>query len=259
LKMSIHRTAIIAGGARLGEGVKIGPFTVIGENVEIGDGTVIGSFVHLDGWTIIGRNNIIKDHVSIGHAPQYLNYNNEKTYVVIGNNNNIGEFVTIHRGTADGIGETRVGHNNRIMSHCHIAHDCNLGNNIYMGSSTNLAGHVNIENDAWLEELVGVHQYVNIGKLAYIEFQTKVTKDVPPFIMVNGHPARVEGLNYKGMKRHGLETATIDEIVRAFNILYNSGMNISEAVQQMDQELLASKEVEEFIRFIKKSTRGICR
>jgi UDP-N-acetylglucosamine acyltransferase len=257
--MSIHRTAIIAGGARLGEGVKIGPFTVIGENVEIGDGTVIGSFVHLDGWTIIGRNNIIKDHVSIGHAPQYLNYNNEKTYVVIGNNNNIGEFVTIHRGTADGIGETRVGHNNRIMSHCHIAHDCNLGNNIYMGSSTNLAGHVNIENDAWLEELVGVHQYVNIGKLAYIEFQTKVTKDVPPFIMVNGHPARVEGLNYKGMKRHGLETATIDEIVRAFNILYNSGMNISEAVQQMDQELLASKEVEEFIRFIKKSTRGICR
>ena len=114
------------------------------------------SFVHLDGWTIIGRNNIIKDHVSIGHAPQYLNYNNEKTYVVIGNNNNIGEFVTIHRGTADGIGETRVGHNNRIMSHCHIAHDCNLGNNIYMGSSTNLAGHVNIENDAWLEELVGV-------------------------------------------------------------------------------------------------------
>ncbi len=259
MKMSIHRTAIIAGGARLGEGVKIGPFTVIGENVEIGDGTVIGSFVHLDGWTIIGRNNIIKDHVSIGHAPQYLNYNNEKTYVVIGNNNNIGEFVTIHRGTADGIGETRVGHNNRIMSHCHIAHDCNLGNNIYMGSSTNLAGHVNIENDAWLEELVGVHQYVNIGKLAYIEFQTKVTKDVPPFIMVNGHPARVEGLNYKGMKRHGLETATIDEIVRAFNILYNSGMNISEAVQQMDQELLASKEVEEFIRFIKKSTRGICR
>jgi UDP-N-acetylglucosamine acyltransferase len=259
LKMSIHRTAIIASGARLGEGVKVGPFTVIGENVEIGDGTVIGSFVHLDGWTIIGRNNIIKDHVSIGHAPQYLNYNNEKTYVVIGNNNNIGEFVTIHRGTADGIGETRVGHNNRIMSHCHIAHDCNLGNNIYMGSSTNLAGHVNIENDAWLEELVGVHQYVNIGKLAYIEFQTKVTKDVPPFIMVNGHPARVEGLNYKGMKRHGLETATIDEIVRAFNILYNSGMNISEAVQQMDQELLASKEVEEFIRFIKKSTRGICR
>ena len=259
MKMSIHRTAIIASGARLGEGVKVGPFTVIGENVEIGAGTEIGAFVHLDGWTIIGRDNIIKDHVSIGHAPQYLNYKNEKTYVVIGNNNTIGEFVTIHRGTADGIGETRIGHNNLIMSHCHIAHDCNLGNNIYLGSSTNLAGHVNIENDAWLEELVGVHQFVNIGKLAHIEFQTKVTKDVPPFIMVNGHPARVEGLNYKGMKKFGLEPAVIDEIVRAFNILYNSGLTINEAVEQMDQELLASKEVEDFIRFIKKRTRGICR
>ncbi|MGB4177668.1 MAG: acyl-ACP--UDP-N-acetylglucosamine O-acyltransferase [Halanaerobiales bacterium] len=257
--MFIHRTAIIASGARLGKGVKVGPFTVIGENVEIGDGTEIGAFAHLEGWTIIGKNNIIKDHVSIGQAPQYLGYGNEKTHVVIGNNNTIGEFVTIHRGTIDGLGETRIGHNNSIMSHCHIAHDCNLGNNIFMGSSTNLAGHVNIENDAWLEELVGVHQFVNVGKLSLVEFKSKVTKDVPPYIMVNGHPARVEGLNYKGMKRHGLETATIDEIVRAFNILYNSGMNISEAVQQMDQELLASKEVEEFIRFIKKSTRGICR
>lgn len=257
--MFIHRTAIIASGARLGKGVKVGPFTVIGENVEIGDGTEIGAFAHLEGWTIIGKNNIIKDHVSIGQAPQYLGYGNEKTHVVIGNNNTIGEFVTIHRGTIDGLGETRIGHNNRIMSHCHIAHDCNLGNNIYMGSSTNLAGHVNIENDAWLEELVGVHQFVNVGKLSLVEFQSKVTKDVPPYIMVNGHPARVEGLNYKRMKKYGLKAATIDEIVRAFNILYNSGMNISEAVQQMDQELLASKEVEEFIRFIKKSTRGICR
>lgn len=259
MTMLIHRTAIVASGARLGEGVKVGPFTVIGENVEIGDGTEIGAFVHLEGWTIIGKNNKIKDHVSIGQAPQYLNYKNEKTHVVIGNHNTINEFVTIHRGTVDGLGETRIGHNNLIMSHCHIAHDCNLGNNIYMGSSTNLAGHVNIENDACLEELVGVHQFVNIGKLSLIVFQSKVTKDVPPFITVNGHPARVEGLNYKGLKRYGLKTATIDEIVRAFNILYNSGLTISEAIKQMDQELLASKEVEEFIRFIKKSTRGICR
>lgn len=255
----IDKTAIVARGAYLGKGVRIGPFSVIGENVEIGDGTEVGSFVHLEGWTIIGRKNKIMNHASIGQAPQYLNYKSDKTYLVIGNNNTIGEFVTIHRGTMDGLGETRIGHNNLIMSHCHVAHDCNLGNNISMGSSTNLAGHVNIENDVLIEELVGIHQFVSIGKLSMVELQSKVTKDVPPFITVNGHPARVEGINYKGIKRSGLEANVIDEIIRAFNILYSSRLTTKEAIRQMDQELLASREVEDFIRFIRKSTRGICR
>lgn len=255
----IDKTAIVDSSARLGPGVKIGPYSIIEENVEIGAGTIIGSHVHLVGWTVIGKNNRIMNHASIGQAPQYLNFKKDKTYVIIGNNNTIGEFVTIHRGTVDGLGETRIGHNNTITAHCHVAHDCSLGNNIEMGSSTNLAGHVIVENDVVMAELVGVHQFVSIGRLAMVESQSKVTKDVPPFIAVNGHPAQVEGLNYKGLKRSDLSADVIEEISKGFDILYNANMNVSDAITYMDQELLASKEIEDFIRFIKKSIRGICR
>lgn len=255
----IDKTTIVHSGARLGEGVEIGPFSIIEENVEIGDGTKVGSFVHIEGWTRIGKNNKILDHASIGQVPQYLNFKSGKTYIIIGNNNTIGEFVTIHRGTVDGLGETRIGHNNILGSHCHVAHDCSLGSNIEMGSSTNLAGHVTIENDVTMAELVGIHQFVSLGRLSRVESQSKVTKDVPPFIAVNGHPAKVEGINIKGLKRSGLEAVVVEEITRAFEILYESNLNVKDAITQMDQELLASKEIEHFIRFIRKSTRGICR
>ncbi len=258
-QLVIDKTAIIDSSARLGEGVEIGPYSIIEENVEIGEGTIIGSFVHIEGWSRIGKDNRVHNHASIGQAPQYANYKSGKTYVIIGNNNTIGEFVTIHRGTVDGLGETRIGHNNLLMSHCHVAHDCSLGNNIEMGSSTNLAGHVTIENEVSLAELVGIHQFVSLGRLSRVESQSKVTKDVPPFITVNGHPAQVEGINLKELKRSGLKAEVIEEIIRAFEILYKANLSTKEAIIQMDQELLASKEIEHFIRFIRKSTRGICR
>ncbi|MFW5980601.1 MAG: acyl-ACP--UDP-N-acetylglucosamine O-acyltransferase [Halanaerobiaceae bacterium] len=255
----IHDSAIVDPGAKLGKQVKIGPYSVIGENVKIGDGTTIGSYAQIEGWTQIGENNDIHDGVSIGFPPQHLEYKGEKTYLFIGDNNIIREYVTIHRGTADGGGETRIGNNNELKVYSHVAHDCNLGNNITLCNATNLGGHVIIENNAYLSTLVGIHQFVKIGELARVESHSKVIKDLPPYIKVKGHPAQVEGINAAGMEKKGISRSLREEIKKAYKILYKSNLNISQAIETMDQELQTSEEIEHFMRFLKSSTRGICR
>lgn len=255
----IHDTVIIGPGAKIGKDVKIGPYSVIGENVEIGSGTNVGSRVQINGWTRIGDNNIILDGVSIGLPPQHVDYQGEKTYLFIGDNNVIGEFVTIHRGTVNGGGETRIGNNNRLMCYSHVAHDCSLGNNIVLGNSANLAGHVIIENHAYISDLVGIHQFVRIGQFSFIATHTKVTKDVPPYLRVKGHPAQVEDVNFIGLEKYGLPSVLIEEIKKAYAILYKSGLNTGQAIEKMDQDLKTSEEIEDLIRFLKSSVRGICR
>lgn len=255
----IHESAIIKKGAQLGKNVTIGPYSVIGENVEIGDGTTVGSYTQIKGWTSIGENNEIHDRVSIGFPPQHLEYEGEKTYLFIGDNNDIREYVTIHRGTVDGGGETRVGNNNELQVYSHVAHDCNIGNNITLCNAANLGGHVVVENNAYISTLVGIHQFVKIGELARIESHSKVIKDLPPYILVKGHPAQVQGVNTEGLQEKGISRKLKKEIKKAFNILYESNLNISQAIDTMDQELQTSEEIEHFMRFIKSSTRGICR
>lgn len=256
---NIHKTAIINPGAKIGKNVAIGPYSVIGENVEIGDDTVIGPHVVIDGWTKIGKNNQIFHGASVGLPPQDLKYKGEKTYLFIGDNNIIRENVTIHRGTEEGGGETWIGNNNLIMAYCHVAHDCQLGSNIIMSNATNLAGHVVIEDNAVIAGLTGVHQFVRIGKMAMVGAHSKVTKDVPPYILVDGHPARVNGINVVGLRRNGVNPDLRREIKRAYKILYRSNLNISQAVEKMDQELDASEEIEHFLRFLRNAQRGICR
>lgn len=256
---NVHETAVIEPGAGIGKNVEIGPYTVIGENVEIGDNTTIGSYAHIDGWTRIGQNNRISNGVSIGFPPQHLEYDGEKTYLFIGDYNVIREYVTIHRGTVDGGGETRIGNNNRLMVYSHVAHDCKIGNNVTLGNSASLAGHVIIENDSYISRLVGIHQFVKIGQLSRIGTHSKVIKDLPPYIEVKGHPAQVQGINLVGLRRNGVPGRLRQEIQKAYHILYESGLNIDEAIEKMDKELQTSEEIEQFISFLKNSTRGICR
>ncbi|ADQ13896.1 acyl-ACP--UDP-N-acetylglucosamine O-acyltransferase [Halanaerobium hydrogeniformans] len=259
MNQNIHETAIVADGAKLAKDVKIGPYSIIGENVEIGEGSVIGPHVVIKGWTTIGKNNEISHGASIGFEPQDLKFNGEKTYLFIGDNNIIREYVTIHRGTADGGAETRIGNDNLIMAYCHVAHDCHLGSNIVMSNGTNLAGHVTIEDSAVVSGMTGIHQFVRVGKMSMVGAHSKVVKDVPPYILVDGHPAGVNGINVVGLRRNGISPELRKEIKRAYKILYRSKLNIADAIEKMDQELDASQEIEHFLRFLRNASRGICR
>ncbi|MFW6025534.1 MAG: acyl-ACP--UDP-N-acetylglucosamine O-acyltransferase [Candidatus Woesearchaeota archaeon] len=257
--VKIHDTAIIGEDVKLGPGVEIGPYSVIDGDVEIGKNTKIASHVQIAGWTKIGENNKIFNGVSLGLPPQHQDYDGEKTYLFIGDNNLIREYVTVHRGTVDGGGETRIGNDNLLMAYSHVAHDCSLANDIIMANAANLSGHVTIENEAYISGLVGVHQFVRIGRLAMIGAHSKATKDIPPFLEVKGHPAEVQGINVVGLRRHGIYNDLRDEIKKAYDILYNSSLNIGQAIEKMDQELKTGDEIEHFIRFLKSSSRGICR
>ncbi|MCK4257804.1 MAG: acyl-ACP--UDP-N-acetylglucosamine O-acyltransferase [Halanaerobiales bacterium] len=255
----IHETAIIHPGAKLAKDVEIGPYTIIGPNVEIGPNTKIGPHVVIDGWTKIGCNNSIYPGASIGLEPQDKKYHGEKSYLFIGDNNTIREYVTINLGTEGGGGETRIGNDNLIMAYCHIAHDCQLSNHIVMSNAANLAGHVIVEDSAVIAGLTAIHQFVRIGKMAMVGAHTKVVKDVPPYVIVDGHPAKVAGINVVGMRRKGVTPEVRQEVKRAYKILYRTNLNISQAIEKMDQELKTSPYIEHFLSFLRNATRGIVR
>ncbi len=259
LNKKIHKTAIVASEAKIGSNVEIGPYAIIGENVEIGNNTTIGAHAVIKGWTKIGDDNRIFNHASIGQEPQDLKFNGEKSYLEIGDNNTIREFTTIHRGTEEGGGVTKIGDNNLIMAYCHVAHDCQLGDNIIMSNAANLAGHVTVEDAAVIGGLSGVHQFVRIGKMVMVGAASKVVKDVPPYILVDGHPASVSGINIVGLRRNDISPELRREIKDAYKTLYRSNLNMSQAIEKMDQELDSSPVVEHFLRFLRNAQRGICR
>ncbi|GAB6099450.1 acyl-ACP--UDP-N-acetylglucosamine O-acyltransferase [Halanaerocella petrolearia] len=255
----IHQTAVVHPDAKIGEDVEIGPYSVIGEHVEIGKGTEVGSHAVIKGWTKIGKNNKIFNSASIGQEPQDLKFSGEKSFVEIGDNNTVREFATIHRGTEDGGNLTKIGNDNLIMAYCHVAHDCKLGNGIIMSNSTNLAGHVVVEDAVVIGGLVGVHQFVRIGEMAMIGGTSKVVKDVPPYILADGHPASVNGINIVGLRRNGVDPETRRKIKEAYKILYRSNLNTNQAIDEMEEELDSSSMVENFLRFLRNAQRGICR
>ncbi|SJZ47410.1 acyl-ACP--UDP-N-acetylglucosamine O-acyltransferase [Selenihalanaerobacter shriftii] len=256
---NIHETAVVHSDAEIGKDVEIGPYSVIGENVKIGEGTEIGAHVVIDGWTEIGKNNKLFTGASIGLEPQDLKYHGEESYLTIGDDNTIREYVTIHRGTEEGGRETKIGNDNLLMAYCHVAHDCQLGDNIIMSNAVNLAGHIMIEDSAVISGLTGIHQFVRIGKMAMVGAHSKVVKDVPPYILVDGHPATVNGINVIGLRRNGITPELRKEIKTAYKYLYRSSLNISQAIEKMDQELDSSPEIEHFLRFLRNAQRGICR
>lgn len=255
----VHETAIIHPSAKIGRNVVIGPYAIIGENVEIGDNCIIGPHVMIEGWSSVGENNRFFHGASIGCEPQDLKFRGEKSFLCIGDNNIFRENVTISRGTEGGGGETRIGNNNLFMAYSHIAHDCQLGSHIIIGNCTGLAGHVAIEDKAIISGLSGVHQFCKIGKMAMVGFSSKIVKDVPPFVMVDGNPAKVSGINVVGLRRNNVNSETRDEIKKAYRILYRSNLMITKAVEQMEQELQGSEEIDHFIRFLRNAERGILR
>ncbi|MEW6535041.1 MAG: acyl-ACP--UDP-N-acetylglucosamine O-acyltransferase [Candidatus Auribacterota bacterium] len=257
--MKIHKTAIVHPNAKIAEGVEIGPYSIINENVSIGKNTVVGPHVVIDGWTEIGENNKIFQFASLGAISQDLKYHGEVAYLKIGNSNTIREYVTMNIGTEGGGGITQVGDNNLFMVGSHIAHDCVLGNNIIVANLGTLAGHIVVEDGAIIGGVVAIHQFSRIGQMSIIGGCSKVTQDIPPFMMADGHPAEVRGLNLIGLKRKEFSREAIHNIKEAHRILYRSNLNTSQAVEQIKNELGQTEEILTILNFIEKSNRGIAK
>ena len=257
--IKIDQTTIVHPSARIAEGVEIGPFCVIGEDVSIGKNTRIGSNTMIDKWTTIGENCDIYPFVSIGASPQDLGYKGQKTEVIIGDNNVIREFVTIHRATTKQDKKTIVGSNNLLMNYVHVAHDCVLGDNIIMANNATLAGHVSIERNAIVGGLVAIHQYVRIGAYCMIGGASAVSKDIPPYVMAVGNRAKLYGLNSVGLRRQGFSKEAIENIKKAYIIVFRSSLALADALARLATELQGSEHAMHFAQFIKGSKRGIAR
>jgi len=254
----IHKTAIVSEKAKIGKNVNIGHFAIIDDEVEIGDNCEIGPKVHLLNGTKIGNNNYIGEGTLIGNDPQDLKFKGQKTYVYIGNNNVIREYVTIHKSTIEG-NATLVGNNNFIMTMAHIAHDCKIGNNIIIVNYAGISGHVEIHDFAFISGLTPIHQNVRIGSYAMIGGGEKITMDVAPFMMAADSPTRIIGVNKVGIKRRGFTKEKIETIEMMYKIFFRSGLQAKEALAKIENELPKIEEVSYFINFIKNSKRGILR
>lgn len=257
--MSIHPTAVIDDTARLGKNIEIGPYSIIGPGVEIGAGTIIGPHVVINGPTKIGCDNHIFQFASIGEVPQDKKFHGEDSVLEIGDRNHIREFVTINRGTADGGGITRVGNDNWLMAYIHIAHDCMVGNNVIFSNGASLAGHVTVDDYAILGGFTLVHQFCHVGSHAFCGMGSAVSKDVPPYVIINGNPAHPHGLNLEGLKRRGFSKESLKALRDAYKLIYRSGHTLEEALPKLEDLAAACQEVRLFIDFIKASTRGILR
>lgn len=255
----IHPTAIVHEDAQVADDVEIGPYAIIGEHVTIGSGTTIGPHTVIEGWTEIGCDNRIFQFASIGAAPQDLKYRGEKAVLKIGDRNTVREFATLHRGTADGGGETVVGNDNLFMAYSHVAHDCILGNQVILANGATLAGHVEVDDFAILGGLCAVHQFTRIGSHVMISGGSMVTQDVPPFSIAQGDRAKTVGINQIGLKRRGFSEEAIRGIKQAYKLIFRSGLRTEEALEQISNEIKNCPEVEKFSEFIRKSARGVAR
>lgn len=258
--VQIHPTAIVHPKAQLGEGVAIGPYTVIGEHVRVGQGTQLMAHVNVDGWTDIGERCQIYPFASVGTAPQHLQYKGEPTRVVIGNDNILREYVTVNRGTAFGGGETKIGDHNFLMAYVHVAHDCRLGSHIIMANAATLAGHITVGDHAIVGGLSGIHQYVRIGSHVMIGGCSAVGRDVPPFMRAaGGYRAHLYGLNTIGLKRQGFTNERISALKQAYEILFRSGLMMTDALKRAHDQFADQPDVQEVVTFIEGTKRGICR
>ena len=257
--MKIHPTAIVSPDSYIGEGVEIGPYSVIGRDVRIGNNTAVASHVVIEDGSHIGENCQISQFSCIGGIPQDLKFQGEETRVVIGNYNNIREYVTINRATREDLGVTTIGDHNLIMAYCHVAHNCQLGNRIVIANASHLAGHVLVEDYAVIGGLAGIHQFTRLGAHCMIGGASAVNRDVPPFVTVSGNHARLYGLNLIGMKRRGFKEETIKALKDAYRIIFRSGILLNRAIEIVEKEGNVIPEVRRFLEFIRASKRGVCR
>lgn len=239
--------------------MEVGPFAVIGAEVEIGAGTRIGPHAVVNGKTRVGRDNRIFQFASIGEDPQDKKYGGEPTGLEIGDRNQIREFVTIHRGTVQDQGVTRIGDDNLLMAYVHVAHDCRIGNQVIMANAASLGGHVEVQDWAILGGFTIVHQFSRIGAHSFCAMGSVLTKDVPPYVTVSGHPAEPHGINIEGLKRRGFAEGSIQAIKRAYRLLYLSRLKLAEAILELRRIAEEAPEIGILIDFILDSRRSIVR
>jgi UDP-N-acetylglucosamine acyltransferase len=255
----IHPTAIVSSKAEIDADVEIGPFTIIGDHVTIRSGTVVGPHVTIDPYVEIGEACHIFQFASIGALPQAIKFEGEVTHVKIGRRTVVREFATINRGTGFGGGLTEVGDENLLMAYTHVAHDCKTGRGVILANNATLAGHITVEDYVTIGGLTALHQFVRIGKHAYIGGKSAVVKDVPPFVIAAGDRAKLHGLNRVGLKRHGFSDESLAMLKKTYRLIFRIGLTLNEAIARVNAEVDRTAEVDYFLAFIKDSQRGLTR
>jgi UDP-N-acetylglucosamine acyltransferase len=255
----IDSRAVIDPQAQIAADVRIGPFTVIGPDVSVGPGTWIGPHVVINGPTSIGAGNKIFQFASLGDAPQDKKYNGEPTRLEIGDRNVFRESVTVNRGTTHDRGVTRIGNDNLFMAYSHVAHDCQLGDQIVMANCATLGGHVEIGDWVTMGGLSAVHQHTRIGAHCFLAHNAAVTRDVPPYVLAVGRPAVPHSINSIGLQRRGFSAEQVLNIRRAYRLLYRSGLKLKAAVAELEVAAETQPEIRPFVEFIKRSSRSIVR
>ena len=256
----VHPTAVVEAGARLAEGVVIGPFCYIGADVEVGENTTFGAHCSVAGPTQIGRDNRFVGHCAVGGDPQDKKFAGERVELLIGDGNTVREFVTINRGTGSGGGITRIGSHNWLLAYVHVAHDCMVGDHCVFSNNATLAGHVTVGDHVILSGFAGVHQFCRIGAHAFVGMGAFVNGDVPPFVMVAQEDyGRPRGINAEGLKRRGFDTERIGAIKRAYRALYVAGGSLDDARARLAEIAGASEDVRLLLDFVNAGERPLLR
>ncbi len=256
----IHPAALVDPKAQIEEGVEIGPYSIVEGEAFIGEGTWIGPHVVIREGTTIGKRCRIFQFSSIGEAPQAVAYRGEKTSLILGDDNIIRESVTLHRGTVKGGGKTVIGNRNFFMAYAHVAHDCQIGNQVVLANGATLAGHILIEDYAVIGGLAAVHQFCRIGAHAFVSGVTGVVLDIPPYMLAAGARAKLFGLNSVGLRRQNFREETIRALKTAYRIIFRSGLTLEKAIRKLEEsEISQVPEVGHLLTFIQRTKRGICR
>ena len=255
---NVHPTAIVHSGAELDQTTDIGPYCVIGAHVRIGPGTRLMGHVFVDGHTTIGPDCMLYPFCSIGTQTQDLKFKGGAPRVVIGSRTTVREYATVNAATNDG-DVTQVGSGCLLMTSSHVAHDCAVGDDVIIANCGTLAGHVTLEDQCIIGGLTGIHQFVRIGTQSIIGGCSKVTQDIPPYMMADGHPLRVRGINRVGLERRGVGRQAQRQLKGAFRILYRRGLSTRQALESFDAELEPTPEISRMIQFIRGSERGIAK
>jgi len=256
--MKIHPTAHVDASAQIGENVEIGPNVYVGPEVTVGDECTIGHGCHIEGHTTLGKNNILSPHVVLGTAPQDLKYHGQKTELTIGDDNVFREFATVNIGTVTGSGVTKIGNRNYFMICSHVGHDCELEDDVLLVNAVLLGGHCKVEAGAKLMGGAAVNPFVTIGTYAYVGGLSRIVQDVPPFMIVEGNPARVRGVNEIGLQRAGYEQDVIDELQEAYKAIYRTReLNRAPIYDMIENQANSSPEAVYLVQFLRRSQRGV--
>ena len=254
--INIHNTCIVHKDAKIGNNVRIGPYSIIEENTIIGDGTIICPYVHVKSGSIIGKNNKIFQNSTIGEDPQDLKYGNEVTQLIIGNNNVIRENCTLNRGTSYA-NKTVIGNDCLFMAYVHVAHDCIVRDKVILANGVQLGGHVEIGYNATVGGMTPVHQFCKVGDHSFIGGGRVILQDVPPYILATGEPLQYAGINSVGLRRRNFNQETRNIIKSAYKLIYKSNLNLKQSIDSIKSKFILSEEIKKIINFVENSDRGL--